>query len=100
MGSNLPFLVARRRNEHRLHGAAFLASLAGKLDIPSDQLSLIAPDRSVALEAGVYSYLKSGISLGEVAAQHLSSQLGYKHCSNWMATPSQSSLTTIRRAWG
>jgi hypothetical protein len=60
------FAVARRRNEHKRHGAAFLDELWRRTGLGQDSLSLLEPDLSVQLEDEVYPRIGRGIRAGAV----------------------------------
>lgn len=67
MSRNVPFLVSRRRNEHRRRGSSFIDDLVHRTGVAAGQVELLDPAASVELEETVYATLKEGIRAGTVA---------------------------------
>jgi hypothetical protein len=64
MSTNDAFLIARRRNEQRLHASGFLSRLARSTGLAPEQISIVGPACSIKSEALIYACLKEGISDG------------------------------------
>lgn len=70
---NMPFLVARRRNEQHRNGAAWALRIAGRMGIDPDQIRVLDADISVERERRKKVLVEDGIKSGAVKRTRLQS---------------------------
>ena len=64
---NIPFLIARRRNQQRIHGSKWLSDIEDLLRIPPGSAQLVSPEDSIPRERQLQTVLRQGSVAGTVS---------------------------------